>query len=161
MLSTLYYFVVKCKLIWAKKETSSGNWTCYTNTLVFWSQYLSICAKPPSELIYPSLRSNTKLRTLPTLCITGKLLTCEYQGEDQRNRLHAWKLLTACEVFEEMKYFKLLHPNLGFSFLPIDTVFPELSFSFLVGMHVYFVWSSDKLHMQSYINQWQTMQSSW
>ena len=26
------------------------------------------------KLIYPSLQSNTKLTTLPTLCITGKLL---------------------------------------------------------------------------------------
>ena len=25
------------------------------------------------KLIYPSLQSNTKLTTLPTLCITGKL----------------------------------------------------------------------------------------
>ena len=47
VLSFVYCFAVKGKLISAKCFLQ-WIWTSYTNTLVFWSQCLSICARSPS-----------------------------------------------------------------------------------------------------------------
>ena len=48
---------------------SSGNWTCYTNTLVFWSQCLSICVKPH---LFNLFCCNTILEELPEWSSLGK-----------------------------------------------------------------------------------------
>ena len=101
MLSTLYYFGVKGKLIWAKKFASSWNWTCYTNTLVFWFQYLSMSI---ANFVYYG-------KTLLTKWIVKMMIkVSSWQFSSQPTNL--WIILTITNCFKNSNYCRKM--NLAF-----------------------------------------------